>query len=184
MPKEILVITGSPRRKGNSDQLADAFINGARAAGHITYKFEAAYKNVQGCRGCDMCWASAIKPCVVKDDFFELIPLIEKCGVLVLASPVYFWGFSSQIKAVIDRFYPYCKSEGKKRIAVKESVLLLSLGDTEDATYSHAALSYKDIADFMEWKDRGIIAAKGVNKKTDILKSEALVHAGELGRTI
>jgi multimeric flavodoxin WrbA len=184
MPKEILVITGSPRRKGNSDQLAEVFIKGAQAAGHTAYKFEAAYKHVQGCRGCDMCWASAIKPCVVKDDFFELVPLIEKCGVLVLASPVYFWGFSSQIKAVIDRFYPYCKPEGKKRIAVKESILLLSLGDTEDATYSHAALSYKDIADFMGWKDRGIIAAKGVNKKTDILKSEALVKAGDLGRTV
>jgi multimeric flavodoxin WrbA len=184
MAKEILILTGSPRRKGNSDQMADAFIRGAEAAGHKTHKFETAYKNIHGCRGCNMCWSTGTDPCVVKDDFYELAPLIEKCETVIFVSPVYFWGFSSQLKTAWDRFYAYCRGEGKKRSAIKESALLLSMGDTEDATSSHAVGTYKDIADYLGWKDRGVIVAKGVNGKMDILKNEALARAEELGKGI
>jgi multimeric flavodoxin WrbA len=184
MGKEILVLTGSPRRRGNSDQLADALIRGAEAKGHRAYKFEAAYKNIHGCRGCDMCWSTGTDPCVVKDDFYELAPLLETCGVAVFASPVYFWGFSAQLKAAWDRFYAYVKKEGKERFAIKESILLLSLGDTEDGTFRHAVGTYRDIAGYLGWKDLGVIAAKGVNGKTDILKHGALEKAEILGQSI
>jgi multimeric flavodoxin WrbA len=184
MGKEILILTGSPRRKGNSDRLADALIEGALAAGHTPHKFEAAYKNIHGCRACNMCWSTGTDPCVVRDDFYELAPLIEKCSLAVFASPVYFWGFTAQLKAAWDRFYAYCRGEGKKRMAIRESLLLLVLGDTEDATYRHAAGIYKDIAGYLGWRDRGIIVAKGVNGKTDITRHEALLQAAELGRSL
>jgi multimeric flavodoxin WrbA len=184
MAKEILVLTGSPRRKGNSDQMADAFIRGAREKGHTVYKFEAAFKNIHGCRGCNMCWSTGTNPCVVKDDFYELVPLLEKCELTVFVSPLYFWGFSSQLKAAWDRFYPYCKPEGKKRFAVKESALLLTLGDTEDETYKFAAETYKVISEYLGWKDLGIIAAMGVNAKTDIQTHQALVQAEALGKSL
>jgi multimeric flavodoxin WrbA len=182
--KEIVVLTGSPRRKGNSDQLADAFIRGAAGQGHTAHKFEAAYKNISGCRGCNMCWSSGTSPCVVTDDFYELAPLLETCEVAVFVSPVYFWGFTAQLKAAWDRFYPYCKPEGRKRFAVKESALLLTLGDTDDATWRHAAGTYRDVAEYSGWKDRGIIAAGGLRGKMDILKHEALGQAEALGRAL
>jgi multimeric flavodoxin WrbA len=98
MGKEILVLTGSPRRKGNSDQLADAFIRGAAEQGHGVHKFEAAYKNISGCRACNMCWSSGTDPCVVKDDFYELAPLLESCETVVFVSPVYSqWGLIPKI---------------------------------------------------------------------------------------
>ncbi|MDR0601259.1 MAG: flavodoxin family protein [Treponema sp.] len=184
MGKEILVLTGSPRRKGNSDRLADAFIRGAEAAGHHACKFEAAYKNIHGCRGCNMCWSRGNDPCVVKDDFFELALLLEKCILAVFVSPIYFWGYTAQLKAAWDRFYAYGKPEGKKRFTIKESALLLTLGDNEDATYKHAAGTYRDIADYLGWKDLGIIAAKGVNGKSDILKHEALAQAEAFGKSV
>ncbi|MDR2079100.1 MAG: flavodoxin family protein [Treponema sp.] len=184
MGKEILVLTGSPRRKGNSDRLADAFIEGALSAGHRAHKFEAAYKNIHGCRGCNMCWATGTDPGVVKDDFFELAPLIESCSLAVFVSPLYFWGFSSQLKTAWDRFYAYGRGDGVKRIAIRESALLLTLGDTEDATYRHAVGTYQDIAEYLGWKDRGIIVAKGVNGKTDVTKHPALSQAAELGSSI
>jgi multimeric flavodoxin WrbA len=184
MGKEILVLTGSPRRKGNSDKLADAFIAGALSAGHTTHKFEAAYKDIHGCRGCNMCWSVGTDPCVVKDDFFQLAPLIEKCETAVFVSPLYFWGFTAQLKSAWDRFYAYGRGEGKKRIAVKESVLLLTQGSGEDATYEHAVGTYNDIAKYIGWQDRGVIVAKGVNGKTDIQKHEALARAETLGKSI
>jgi hypothetical protein len=91
MAKEILVLTGSPRRGGNSDHLADAFIRGAESAGHKAGKFEAAFKDIHGCRGCsrgcNMCWSSGTDPCVVKDDFYQLVPLIESCETADLSVP-------------------------------------------------------------------------------------------------
>jgi multimeric flavodoxin WrbA len=184
MAKEILVLTGSPRRGGNSDQLADAFIRGAEAAGHKAGKFEAAFKNIHGCRGCNMCWSSGTDPCVVKDDFYQLVPLIESCETAVFVSPIYFWGFSAQLKCAWDRFYAYGRGDGKKRIRIRESALLLSLGDTDDATYRHAEGTYKDIIEYLGWADRGLVVAKGVSKKTDVLRTEALGKAEALGRSM
>lgn len=183
MAKEIVVITGSPRQGGNTDLLVEAFIRGAGAVGHKTYKFAAAHKAVQGCWGCDKCWSAGTEPCVIKDDFYELVPRLETCDGLVLASPVYFWGFTAQIKAVIDRFYAYTKEPGRKRLTVKQSALLLVLGDTADATYKHTLGSYKDIADYMGWTDLGVIIAKGVHGKADIMGHEALIQAEALGKT-
>jgi multimeric flavodoxin WrbA len=184
MAKEILVLTGSPRKGGNSDQLADAFIRGAAEAGHSVHKFAAAFKDIHGCRACDMCWSVGHDPCVVKDAFYELVPLLEKCETAVFVSPIYFWGFTAQLKAAWDRFYAYGKPEGKKRLAIKETSLLISLGDTEDATYKHAEGTYKDIVEYLGWKDLGVIVAKGVNGKRDILNHEALAKAEALGKTL
>jgi multimeric flavodoxin WrbA len=121
---------------------------------------------------------------VVKDDFFELVPLLESCELAVFVSPIYFWGFTAQLKAAWDRFYAYAKSEGKQRLAVKESALLLTLADAEDSSYQHALGSYRDIAEYLEWKDRGVIVAKGVKRKTDILNHEALAQAENLGKSL
>ncbi|MDR3342302.1 MAG: flavodoxin family protein [Treponema sp.] len=184
MGKEILVLTGSPRKHGNSDQLADAFIRGAQSKGHRVHKFEAAFKDIHGCRGCNQCWPVETEPCVIKDDFFELAPLIETCEVAVFVSPLYFWGFTAQLKAAWDRFYAYRRKAGVQRLAIKESALLLTLGDTEDATYKHAVGTYQDIAEYIGWKDRGIVVAKGVNDKTDILGHKALARAEVLGKSI
>jgi multimeric flavodoxin WrbA len=131
-----------------------------------------------------MCWSSGTDPCVVKDDFYELAPLLESCEAAVFVSPVYFWGFTAQLKAAWDRFYTYGKPEGKKRFAVKESAMLLTLADTDDATWRYAAGTYKDIAEYLGWKDRGIIAAKGVSGKMDIRGHEALGQAEALGRSM
>jgi multimeric flavodoxin WrbA len=164
--------------------LAEAFIKGAESAGHRVHKFEAAYKNIHGCRACDMCWSVGSDPCVVKDDFYQLVPLIESCETIVFVSPIYFWGFTAQLKAAWDRFYAYGKPDGQKRTPITESALLLTLGDTEDATYRHAEGTYKDIIEYLGWADRGVIVAKGVNKKTDILQNDALAKAEALGKGI
>jgi multimeric flavodoxin WrbA len=121
---------------------------------------------------------------VVKDDFYQLVPLIESCETAVFVSPVYFWGFSAQLKCAWDRFYAYCRGEGKKRIRIRESALLLSLGDTDEATYRHAEGTYRDIIGYLGWADRGLVVAKGVSRKTDVLRNEALAKAEALGRSI
>jgi multimeric flavodoxin WrbA len=184
MAKEILVLTGSPRRKGNSDKLADAFIRGAVSAGNTVHKFETAFMDIHGCRGCNACLTNRTEPCMIKDDFYQLIPHIEKSEAAVFASPVYFLGVSAQLKAVWDRFHSFTRGEGRKRLAIKESVLLLSLGDTKKETYCTTAASYSQIAKYFGWTDRGIIAAGGMNGINDIQGHETLARAEALGKSM
>ena len=98
MSKKILVVTGSARRNGNSDQLAQAFARGAQKAGHHVTLFSAAQKRIGGCLGCDLCWSQG-RPCIQNDDMTEAYPLFQEADVLALASPVYFSCLTAQLKA-------------------------------------------------------------------------------------
>lgn len=75
MSKKIVVITGSPRKNGNSAAMADAFIQAAEARGHAVTRFDAALKQVGGCRACETCFKTG-KACSFDDDFNVLAPAI------------------------------------------------------------------------------------------------------------
>ena len=73
MGKNILVLTGSPRKGGNSEKLADAFIAGAQEAGHTVMKYTTADKTIKGCIDCKTCFKKGTA-CSIPDDFNELAP--------------------------------------------------------------------------------------------------------------
>ena len=100
---KIVVLTGSPRRNGNSAYLAEQFIKGAQEKGHEIYRFDCAFKQVEPCRACNRCGMDG--PCVIKDDFNELRPHLIAADMMVFATPMYYFGISAQMKRVIDRFY-------------------------------------------------------------------------------
>ena len=97
---KILVITGSPRKNGNSNTLVDNFIKGVEEAGHSVVRFDSAFKNVHPCVACNKCGMNG--QCVFKDDFEFVRNNIVDADVVVFASPMYYFGISAQIKAVID----------------------------------------------------------------------------------
>ena len=101
---KVTVITGSPHKKGTSALLADEFIRGAQEAGWDTFRFDAAFEKVTPCLGCDRCGIGAA-PCVQKDAMQKLMPELLTSQVVALVTPLYYFGFSAQIKTVIDRFY-------------------------------------------------------------------------------
>ena len=100
---KILVITGSPRKNGNSNTLAEHFIRGAEEAGHNVVRFDAAFKDVHPCIGCNKCGMNG--ECVFKDDFEFVRKHIVDAGMVVFATPMYYFDISAQFKTVIDRFY-------------------------------------------------------------------------------
>lgn len=103
-PKKITVVTGNPHRRGASFLLTDEFIRGAKEVGAEIYRFDAAFRRVTACSGCDHCGLGS-SPCVYRDDMFELNPHLIDCDLVVLSTPLYYFGFSAQLKLVIDRFY-------------------------------------------------------------------------------
>ena len=102
MSKKVLILSGSPRKGGNSDILCDEFLRGAQDAGHKAEKIRVAEKKVAPCSGCYYCSTHG-GACVHKDDMADILQKMIDADVIVLASPVYFYSISAQLKAVIDR---------------------------------------------------------------------------------
>ena len=181
MSKNILVLTGSPRKGGNSDQLADAFIVGAKQAGHTAIKYVTADKEIKGCRACMTCFSKGTA-CSFADDFNELAPLVEKADMIVFATPLYWFSFPAQLKAALDKFFSFMI--GQKTLKIKDCALLACAGDPNEDGFDALVTSYKLITRHMGWKDSGTILVPGLMGKDDILKTDGLTRAEELGKSI
>ena len=121
-----MILSGSPRKGGNSDILCDEFLRGAREAGHQVEKVRPTEKKIAPCLGCYYC-ASHGGECVRRDDMADLLQQMIDADVIVLASPVYFYSINAQLKAVIDRFY----ANNEVLMGGKKAVLITAMADTE-----------------------------------------------------
>lgn len=101
MSKKVLILSGSPRRGGNSDLLCDEFLRGAQESGHEVEKIFIRGRKIAPCNACYACKGSG--QCAIKDDMAEILDKMQAADVIVMASPVYFYSIDAQMKAVIDR---------------------------------------------------------------------------------
>lgn len=153
---KILVITGSPRKNGNSNTLAEHFIRGAKEAGHEIVRFDAAFKEVHPCIACNKCGMNG--ECVFKDDFEFVRKHILDAGMVVFATPMYYFGISAQIKAVIDRFYAI---NGSIHVP-KKAALLMTYADNNKRKEKAITDHYEVLLDYLGWSDAGRVIAPGV----------------------
>ncbi len=174
----IVIITGSHRPKSNSKALAENFRRGAEDAGHTVFMFEAAHKKVHPCIGCDHCGMDG--PCIFKDDMEELREKIIAADVVLLASPMYYFGISAQIKAVIDRFFAFNPHVTGK----KDAYLFVTYGGDDPKTAEGITRQYEITCDFLKWTDRGKILVANVNDEGDVLKTAYPQQAYELGKSL
>lgn len=184
MGKNILVITSSPRKHGNSDMMADAFIRGAESAGHTVNKYEAAFTKISGCRACDTCWRKGV-PCSYNDDFNEkFAPLLEQADTLIFCMPLYYYGFPASIQATLEKTYSFLMPQSPIKMKISETALLLCGGDSELELYSGATQTYKHISERFQWHDRGMVVAAGVMEKGAITDTDYLEQSETLGKNI
>ncbi|MBQ7651957.1 MAG: flavodoxin family protein [Victivallales bacterium] len=153
---KILVLTGSPRKGGNSATLADHFIKGAKEAGHSIERFDAAFKKVHPCIACNSCGMDG--PCVFKDDFEFVRKHIIDADCVVFATPMYYFGISAQLKAVIDRFYAI---NGSIHVP-KKAVLLMTYANTAASEAVPIKSHYEVLLKYLGWTDAGQVIAPGV----------------------
>ena len=173
----IVVITSSPRKKGNSNLLAEEFCRGA--AGHNLFRFDAAHKKVAPCLACEKCGCK--DPCVQQDDFRELREPLIAADMVVFAAPVYYFGMCAQMKAVMDRFYSvnaHLRGKGKK------AALLLTLADSSAGTDAPSVAQYKAMISYLGWEDAGQIIATGVWGKGDAARTDFPAQAHALGKSL
>jgi multimeric flavodoxin WrbA len=174
----ILILSGSPRKGGNTELLAEAFAKGAAAQHNVEIVSVRDYK-VNPCLGCNACFkANGI--CAQKDDMTILYEKMSQTDMLVIASPVYFYGISAQLKAVIDRFH----NPIRDTFHIKKMALLLVGAATLPELFDAIIAEYNLCLKFFGIEDVGNVLVRGVKDKGDINNTDALNEAYRLGESI
>ena len=176
MSKNIVILAGSPRKVSSTDRLVAAFTEGAKEAGHTLTTFRVADMKVAGCIGCAHCFQE-VGVCVQKDDMQMILDALRKADTLVLASPVYFWSVTSQLKCVIDRTYALLK-EGS---SIKQAALLMTCGDDTSTAAEPTIAMLRQICVYLKWQEAGIIVAPRIHAPQDIDGRPELEQAKQLG---
>lgn len=153
---KILVLNGSPRIRGNTTAMIEAFAKGSKENGHEVTVVNVCQKNIAGCRACEYCHqknSGHERQCVQKDDMQKVYPILDEAEMIVLASPVYYHSFSGQLQCAINRIYALDKPRNLKRAA-----LILSSGS--DHVYSGAIYEYQNsFLNYLQLEDMGIYTA-------------------------
>ena len=177
MRKKIVVITGSPRKNGNSFAMTDAFINAAEAKGHTVTRFDAAMKNVGGCRACETCFKTG-KACSFDDDFNAIAPAILEADAVVFTMPVYWYSIPAQIKGVIDRLFSFVV--GGKDIAGKECAVIACCEEEDMSVFDGVRVPMERSAALLKWNMVGEVLIPGVLNAGDIDKTDGCKQAAAL----
>lgn len=175
---KILVITGSPRKNGNSNILTDYFIKGAEEQGHNVVRFDSTLRNVHPCIACSACGMNG--ECVFNDDFEIIRNNIVDADMVVFATPMYYFGISAQLKTVIDRFYAI----NDLIHTPKKAVLIMTYADAAPQTAQPIINHYEELIKYLGWTDAGQIIASGVWQAGTVDNTSDTKRAYELGKSL
>ena len=182
MAKKIVVLNGSPRKKGNTSTLVKAFSEGAESAGNTVTEFFLSGMDIHGCKGCFGGHSSRECPCVQKDDMNQIYPAVRDCDVVVLATPLYYWNMSGQLRTAIDRLFALEEGEGNLlRGNGRSSALLMA---AEGHGFEDVVLYYDHLMEHLKWTNLGHVLCGGVMNVGDIEGRKELDEARELGKSI
>jgi multimeric flavodoxin WrbA len=180
----ILAIGGSPRRDGNSNSLLRMAVEAAVERGATAEYLFVRDLDIQGCTGCNGCRTDGRDICVVDDDMHKVYELLRWADVVVLSSPIYFYGLSSWLKAIIDRLYGLIGTGngddadgGGLRIEAGKGFYLITAQEEEPAYFGYSVLA--GLVYGLSWVGmvhRGQLIATGVTKAGD-WKERADLHA-------
>lgn len=175
----ILILSGSPRKGGNTELLVEAFVKGAAEHHQVEVVSVRDYK-VNPCLGCNACFNSKDNTCAQKDDMAQIYEKMAKADMLVIASPVYFYSISAQLKAVIDRFHNPIRDS----FNIQKMALLLVGAASLPELFDAILAEYNLCLNYFHIEDAGKVLVRGVANKGDIQNTNALNEAYQLGKDI
>lgn len=178
--KKVVIISSSPRKGGNSDTLCDAFIEGAKKAGHDAEKIFLKDKNINYCTGCGYCNNNGYTMCAQKDDMSEILDKMQEADVIVFSSPIYFYAITGQMKTFIDRM---CARY--THIDNKEFYYIFTAADTSAQAVQFALGEFKGLmACLNNPEEKGYLFAGGVWQRNDVKTTDYLEKAYKMGENI
>ena len=179
MSKTVLILSGSPRKGGNSDLLCDEFLRGAAQAGNQVEKIFLRDKKIAPCSACYYCTQSGGQ-CAIADDMAEILDKMQAADVIVMASPVYFYSIDAQMKAVIDR----CVARWTK-IPDKEFYYIMTAAEDSETVMDCTLECFRGFAVCLDGaKEMGVIETKGVYEAGAVRATRYMQEAYEMGRRV
>ena len=179
MSKKVLILSGSPRKGGNSDLLCDDFLRGAQESGNQVEKVFLRSKKVAPCNACYYCKNSGGK-CAIPDDMAEIMDKMQAADVIVMASPVYFYSIGAQMKAVIDRSVARWTN-----IPNKEFYYIMTAAEDSDTVMDCTLECFRGFAACLDGaQEKGVIYGKGVYEAGAIKGLPAMREAYEMGKQV
>ena len=176
---KIVVLMGSPNRKGSTAILAEEFMKGARAAGHETDLADVCRADIHPCTGCVCCGYEG--PCAIKDGMGEIRKKLLEADMVVFATPLYYYGMSAQLKTVIDRFCAFNSSLHGRRL---RSALLTVAWNSDDWTFEALEAHYRTLVRYIGLRDQGMVLGYGCGTPAMTRRSIYPKKAYELGRSL
>ena len=184
-PNKLVIIHGSPRKKGNSAALADQVAAGAQAAGAAVQRFHLHEMDINPCDACDACQAENASGCIIEDDMQQIYAALEDADALLIASPVYWFTVTAQTKTFMDRCYALIDSDGWKLRGKKVGIVMV-YGDS-DAFSSGAVNAFRTFQDGFNHVGAEIVGFVhgSANNPGTIRENEAVMaQAYELGQKL
>lgn len=175
----IVILQGSPNAKGSTAMMVDEFIRGAQSAGHATVRIDVANADVNPCIGCVHCGYEG--PCVQHDGMDEIRKDILRADMVVFATPLYYYGMTAQLKAVIDRF---CSANSSITSKHMKSALLCVAWNSSDWTFDALVAHYQTLVRYMDFNDQGMVLGYGCGTPGMTKRSPHLKEAYELGASL
>lgn len=176
---KMVVLQGSPNKKGSSFILADCFRQGAEAAGHTVEFIDVAHARIHPCTGCVHCGYEG--PCVQKDDVESIRKKILDGDMLVFATPLYYYGMSAQLKILIDRFCAFNSSMQRKHM---KSALLTVAWNSDSWTFEALEAHYKTLVRYLNLTDMGMVLGYGCGTPSMTEHSKYPQQAYQLGNRL
>nr|WP_321497676.1 flavodoxin family protein [uncultured Methanolobus sp.] len=178
MSKNVLILSASPRKGGNSDLLCDEFMLGAEEAGNQVEKIFVRDRAIAYCTGCGTCFTT--KKCSIKDDMTEILDKMVAADVIVMATPVYFYTMNGQLKTLIDR-----TCARYTEISDKDFYFIVAAADPDVQAMERTLEGFRGFTSCLERpEEKGIIYGTGAWNIGDIKGSKAMDQAFEMGKAV
>ena len=175
---KIIVLSGSPHKKGTSNTLVNEFIRGAKEAGKEVEIIDLAHIDIHPCLGCDACGMNG--ECIQKDRGNEILNKIIESDAIIFASPVYYYNVSSQLKMMIDRFYAKTMKITNRNL---KAGVIMTAWNNDDWTYTAIDKYFDILFNYMNFKDSGRIYGKGCGT-VSMMPKNYYKEAYDLGKNI
>ena len=175
----IVILMGSPNRRGSTSILVDEFVRGAHESGHQTEVIDICHADIHPCTGCVHCGYEG--PCVQKDGMENIRKKLLAADMVVFATPLYYYGMTAQMKTVVDRFCAFNSSLSRKHL---KSALLAVAWNADDWTFDALKTHYKTLVRYIGFDDKGTVLGRGCGTPSMTKQSKYPKEAYLLGKNL
>ena len=176
---KIVILQGSPNKKGSTNILVENFSKGAEAAGHSVIRFDLDEMNIRPCTGCVTCGYEG--PCILHDDNQKIREAVLDADMIVFATPLYYYGMSAQLKIVTDRFCAYNSSITRKHM---KAALLAVAWNSDTWTFDALESHYRTLVRYLDLQDQGMVLGRGCGTPSMTKHSQYPEMAYKLGNRL